>query len=128
MDAAYQSGCKNTVEHSSCGPETEIDGPGPSSEYIGCPNIFDVLGLMNLSTTDPLLFPRDLSTLVANDVSKLSMIKVFGGGSFPTFYFLYPGRKVFGTGFIPGPDTIVLSLEVNPFCGLRGMYFKNVQS
>ena len=96
------------LKNSSCVPETGIDGPGPSSEYIGCPNIFDVLGLMNLSTTDPLFFPRDLSTLVANDVSKLSMIKVFGGGSFPTFYFLFPGRTNFGAGFIPGLVTIVV--------------------
>ena len=104
---------KALLKNSSCGPDTEIDGPGSSSKYTGCPNIFDALSLMKLSTMDPLVFPRDLSTVVANDVSKLSMINASGGVSFPTFYFLCPERKTFCAGFIPGPATIVLSWGVN---------------
>ena len=43
------------VKNSSCGPETAIYGPGPSSEYTGYPNIVDALGLMNLSTMEPIV-------------------------------------------------------------------------
>ena len=89
------------MKNSSCGPETAIDGPGPSNEYTGWPNIVDDIGLMNIYTMDPLALPRDLSTVVANDVSKLSMLNASGGGSFPTFSFLFPGRTTFGAGFTP---------------------------
>ena len=37
---------KVLLKNSSCVPETEINGPGPYSEYYGCPNIVDALGLM----------------------------------------------------------------------------------
>ena len=38
------------LKKSSCGPEIEIYGPGPSSEYNGRPNIVNDLSLINLST------------------------------------------------------------------------------
>ena len=60
---------KALLKISSCGPDTTIDVPGPSSKYGGCPNIFYALGLMNLSTMAPLVFPRALSTVVANNFS-----------------------------------------------------------
>ena len=59
---------KSTLKKSSCGPDTAIDGPGPSRKYIGCPKIVYAIGLMNLSTMSPLMFPRSFSTVVANDV------------------------------------------------------------
>ena len=95
---------KITVENSSCGTETAVDGPGPPKEYIGWTNIVDALGLINLYTMDPLVLPLDLSNVVANDVSKLSMINTSGGGggSFPVFSLLCPGRINYGAGFIPG--------------------------
>ena len=70
----------------SCGSCTAIDGPGPSRKYTGCPNIFHALGLMNLSKMDPLMLPQALSTVMANDVYKLSIINASGRVSFPTFY------------------------------------------
>ena len=57
-----------------------MDGPGPSNEYNGWPDIVDALGLMNLPTIDPLNFTQALSTVVANDVSNLSTINEYGGG------------------------------------------------
>ena len=86
---------KSLLKNSSCGPDTAINGPGPSSEYTGCPNIVDALVLINLSTMAPLVFPRSLSTVVANDVSKFSTIKISGGVSFPTFLFAVPWEKCF---------------------------------
>ena len=71
---------KALLKNTSCGPETAIDGPVPHNEYTRCPNIFDALGLMNLSTMDPLFFPRALFTVVANNVYKLSMINTYGEG------------------------------------------------
>ena len=58
--------------------ETAMDGPVPYREYSGWPNIVYALGFMNLSTMDPLAFPRTLSNVVINDVSKLSMINANG--------------------------------------------------
>ena len=74
---------KLVLKNSSCGPETAIDGPGTSNEYIGWPNIVDAIGLMNLSTMYPLVLSRALSTMVTNDIYKLSTINTSGGGSFP---------------------------------------------
>ena len=71
---------KSLLEFSSCGPDTAINGPCPSIEYSRWPNIVDSLGLINLSTMAPLVLPRDLSTMVFNKVSKLSMINSSGGG------------------------------------------------
>ena len=70
---------KVLLQNFSCRPDTEIYGPGPSSKYTGCPNIFYALGLMNLSTMAPLVFPRALSTVVANYVSSLFIINTSGG-------------------------------------------------
>ena len=55
------------------------------------------------------MLPQDLSTKVVNDVTKLSNIKAYGGVSFPNFSLLCPGGTSFGSGFIPGPATILLS-------------------
>ena len=82
---------KVLLKNSSFGPDTAIDGPGPSSEYTGCPNIVDALVLMNLYTMNPLVFPKSLSTMMANDAYKLSMINASGGVYFPHFSLLYPG-------------------------------------
>ena len=85
---------KALLKNSTCGPDTAIDGPGPSSKHTGCPNIVVNLGLMNLSTMAPLMFPRALPTVVANNVSKLSIINAFGGGLLPNFRFAVPyGNK-----------------------------------
>ena len=65
---------ERTVEKFFCGPETTIYGSGPSSEYTGCPNVVDALGYMNISTIASLVLLQELYTVVANDVSKLSMI------------------------------------------------------
>ena len=65
---------KALLKNTSCGPETAIDGPVPHNEYTGRRNIVDNLGLMNLSTLDPLAFPQALSTVMANNVSKLSTV------------------------------------------------------
>ena len=117
---------KITVENSSCGPDTEINGSGPSIKYYGWPKIVDAIGLMNLSTMDSLELPRALSTVVVNDISKLSTINASGGVSFPTFYFLCPGRNVFGVGFIPGFTNIVRYWYFNFFCGIGATYLKTI--
>ena len=81
----------------SCGTDTAIDGPIPFSKYSGWDNTVDALGLMNLSAMDPLAFPRSLSTEVANNVSKLSMINADGGGFFAMFYLMFPGSTILVT-------------------------------
>ena len=78
-----------------------LDGPGPSNEYTGWPNIFDALGLMNLYTMAPLVLPRSLSTVVDHDVSKLSMINASGGGFLTSFIVAVPWENIFGAGIIP---------------------------
>ena len=70
---------KTLSRNSSCGPDTTIDGPGPSREYSGWKKIVDALGLMNLPMMDPLAFPRYLYTVADNNISKLSMINASGG-------------------------------------------------
>ena len=117
---------KAMLKNSSCGPDTAIDGPGPSIKYTGCTKCFDALGLMKLPKIAPLLLPRDLANVVANDSSKLSMINKSGGISFTTFSLLHPGGISFGTRLIPGPATIVLSWVFNYFYGLGGPYLKTV--
>ena len=97
---------KALLKNSPCGPDTAIDRPGTSSEYTRCPNIVYSLGLMKLSTMDPHVLPQSLSTVVANDVSKLSLINASGGGSFSVFSFLCPGRTIFCVRLIPGHTTI----------------------
>ena len=85
-----------------CGTETAIDGPGPSSEYTGWQNIVDDLGLMNLSTISPLAFPR---SLIHCDGQQCFQVihdqRIWGGGSFPIFSLMCPGRTNYGAGFIP---------------------------
>ena len=85
---------KALLKNTSCGPETAIDGPVPHNEYTRCPNIFDALGLMNLSTMDPLVLTRALLTVEAKDVSKLSIINKSGRASFPNYSLLCPGRHI----------------------------------
>ena len=85
---------KSLLKNSLCKPDTAIDGPGPSMQYSGWPKIVDALGLINLFTMDPLALPQALSTLVANNVSKLSIINAFGEGSFPTFSLMCSRRKI----------------------------------
>ena len=75
------------LKKASCGPDTAIDVSGPSIEYTGRSKIVDALGLMNLSTMDPLVLPQALSTVMANNVSKLSMINTSGGGFLPNIIF-----------------------------------------
>ena len=71
---------KALLKNSSCDTDTAIDGPGPSIQYHGCPNIFDAIVLMKLFTMAPLVLPRALSTVVANNFSKLSITKGESGG------------------------------------------------
>ena len=111
---------KALLKNSSCGPETAIDDPGPSIEYAWWPNIAEDLNLENLSMMALLDLSQVLSTVVTNNVSKLFIFYAYGGGSFPTFSLLCPGRTIFGTEFIPGPATIVLSWDFNYFCVLGG--------
>ena len=80
----------------------------------------DAIFFMNLSTMALLELPQDLSTVVAKDVSKLSMINTSGGFSLPFFSLMFTGRKTFGAKLTPGPATIVLSWEFMSFCGLGG--------
>ena len=61
-----------------CGIDADIDIPGKYREYYGCPKIVGDLCLINLSTINPLEFPRDPSTGVANDTPKLSIINASG--------------------------------------------------
>ena len=82
--------------------------------------IVDAIGFMILSTIDLLVLPRDLSTVIANDVSKFYIINAYGRGFHPNFLFLFPGGTIFGASFSPGPVTIVLSWGVNYLCGLWG--------
>ena len=70
---------KSLLKHFSCGPYIEMDSPGPSNEYNGWPNIVHALGLMNLSTMALLVLPQALYTVVADNVSKLSMINTSVG-------------------------------------------------
>ena len=76
---------------------------------------------MNLSTIDRLVLQQALLAVVANGVSKLSIMNASGGVSFRIFYLLCPGGASFGFGFIPVPSTIVLSWGFNYFVGLGGM-------
>ena len=76
---------KITVEKLSYGPDTAINGPGPYIEYSGWLITIEALGLIKLSIMAPFCFHRALSTVVANDVYRLSMINVSGGVSIPTF-------------------------------------------
>ena len=76
---------------------------------------------MNLSKMDSLVLPQALYTVVASDVSKVSIINTYGEVSFPTFYLLCPGGTNFSASFIHGPATIVLSWVFNYLCGLGGL-------
>ena len=92
---------KALLKNSSYGPETTIDGPGASIEYSRWPDIIYALGLMNLSTMDLLAIPQYLSTVVENNVSKLSMINTSGRVSFPIFLYSYLGEnKLVPTSFL----------------------------
>ena len=81
---------------------------------------------MNLSKLDPLVLIQTLSNVVANNVSKLSMINDYGVGSFPVFYILCPGRTNFGADFIPGSATIVLTWYFKSFCFFCGSGVRKV--
>ena len=72
------------------------------------------------------MLPRALSTVVANNVSKLFLSTHLGGGSFPTLSFLCPGGTNFGAGLIPAPATIVISWGFNYFYGIGGMQLKKI--
>ena len=93
---------KSLLKNPSCAPETAIYGHGPSNEYIGWPNIVDDIDFMNLSTMDPLVLPQVLSTMVANNVSKLSTINVSGEGVTSQFSLWCVLGKTIVPGFIPG--------------------------
>ena len=99
---------KSPLKNSLCGPDTAIDGPGPSRKYSGWPNIVHAIGLMNLFKMAPLVFLLSPSTVVANNASKLSMINAYRVFFLPTFSLLCPGRTNFGDGLIPGLANIVL--------------------
>ena len=77
--------------------------------------------MVNLSTMDPLVFILALTTVAANDVSKVSMIDVSGGVYFQIFFFLCPGRTNFGAVFILGPANIVMSWGFKSFYGIGGL-------
>ena len=64
---------------------------------------------MNLFMMAPLDFLQALSTVVDNNVSKLSIIKSYGGGSLPNFSLLITGITNLGASLNPGPATISLS-------------------
>ena len=93
---------KSLLKNSSCGHETAIYGPVSYIEYSGWPNIVDDIGLIKLSEIDSLALPQALSTVVAKDVSKLSMINASGGGFLPKFLFAVPWEKQISADFIPG--------------------------
>ena len=57
---------------------------------------------MNLSTKSPLEFPQALSTVVDNDITKLSMIKNIGG-FLPYFIFYVPCENKLGAILTPVP-------------------------
>ena len=82
---------KVPLKNYSCVPDTAIDGPGTSIKYTECPKIVDALGLMKIYTMDQLVLPQALSTVGANNVSKLSMINASGGVSFQNFSLMCPG-------------------------------------
>ena len=56
-----------------------IDGPGLYIKYTGWRKFVVAMGLMNFPTTAPPVFSLALSTVVANDVYKLSTSNTFGG-------------------------------------------------
>ena len=118
---------KSLLKNYSRGTEIAIDGTGPPREYNRWPKIVDDIGLMNLSKISPPVLPLALSTVVANDVSKLSMINVSGGIYFQDFSLLFPGGTNFGAKLVPVPETIILSWEFMLLCGLGSLYLKTVQ-
>ena len=81
---------KELLKNSSCGYDTANNGPNPYIKYSRWKNISDAIGLMYLSTMATPDLPHALSTMVSNNVYELSMIKPFGGVSFPTLSFLLP--------------------------------------
>ena len=76
---------KALLKNSSCDPEIAIYGPGPYRKYTRWTKLVDAIGLTNISTINPPVFPWALSTLVANDVSKLSMSNTYMGDFLPKF-------------------------------------------
>ena len=70
---------KITAEKSACDPDTAINVLGPYIEYSRWENIFVDIGFIDLSKIDPLELPLDLSTAVANEISKLSIINISEG-------------------------------------------------
>ena len=82
------------LKNASCVPYTAIDIPFKSNEYAGWTNIVDALGLMNLFEMAPLVLPLALSTVVSNDISKVSMINASGGGSLPISLYCALGEQI----------------------------------
>ena len=80
---------ERTVEKSSRGPEIAINRPGPSIKYTRWKKIIYVIGLINIYTMDLPVIPRYLSTVLANDIYKLSTRNTSGGISFPNFSLLF---------------------------------------
>ena len=105
---------KELLKQSSCVPKITINGPCLYIEYMGWPNIVDALGLMNLPTMDPLAFHQASYILVANNVSKLSIINVYGEGFLFNFIFTVPWENIFWCGLNPWPCCYcyVLGLQV----------------
>ena len=48
---------KVLLKNYSCGPDNEIESPGPSREYSGWTNAVGDVGLMNLYKMNPFVFP-----------------------------------------------------------------------
>ena len=70
---------KELLKSSARGTDTTINVPVTPRDYVIWPNIVDDIGFMNLSMMSPLVFPRALSTVVTNNVSKLSIINTSWG-------------------------------------------------
>ena len=75
---------KTLTEKSSCGTDADINGPGPYRYYNIYPDIVEDMSLIIIYKMPPLALPWVLYTVVANDVSKLSMINTSGDFTLPT--------------------------------------------
>ena len=103
-----------TFKNSSCRPDDAIGSPGLYREYYGYPKIVDDIGLINLSTMNPLPPPQSLSTELANDVSKLFAINESVGFLDPLPHPSYLGSNNVGARFAPGTASDDLSLGLTP--------------
>ena len=87
---------ESTVEKSSCGTDTRIYSPGPSRDYYGCLNIFEVLFLINIFTMYLLALSLALYKRLDNNVFKLYTIDSSRGVSFSNPPQTYPRNTNFG--------------------------------